>query len=603
MTERTLTPEAQLERDQFDRKFGSDGNCSCHLSPPCGSCTHPGNPRNQEEDETAWVTESGTDAHKTVTKQAGSTENTHKSGSVVDKPAIRDILEFIVGAVRHYGECVAKARNMEAQPQDDAAADEALRNIEARVLLALSNFAGSSCAECGKTHGDGWALYCVDCCMVIQNLLSLDMPGNLRELIKALGVQRPLDTAGIEVAVNRWAVDKAANMLAAHAARPTFQSRVAPWMQACFGPEISADRMERNHRFFEEATELVQANQMTRSEAHQLVDYVFNRPVGQRPQEVGGVMVTLAALCLANGNDMHECGEVELARISDPVTIEKIRAKQAAKPRHSPLPEAVPAALIVHPNDDDWERRRAATSGNGTLIHGNRRPAPHAAAPMVPSEKTTLTLSYEDGQTHERKGITELAESSGARVPTMVDFPVGSLWFTEEALLLFSARLQSQAIEPYLPTVEQGRAEWAKQAALKECAQHFNATINTHGGQTGALMRALDLAYEYGRGSSAVEPCESGSVVGSNPTSVHPSASPVAVPDTTGMQARMRASGMYGLLSEILGSGALRQHYGTDHDIIDRVKMACAEQESAMRTATHPALPDAGLDSQKGGDA
>ncbi|MES2910558.1 MAG: hypothetical protein V4718_04165 [Pseudomonadota bacterium] len=69
------------------------------------------------------------------------------------------------------------------------------------------------------------------------------------------------------------------------------------------------------------------------------------------------------------------------------------------------------------------------------------------------------------------------------------------------------------------------------------------------------------------------------------------------------MQARMRASGMYGLLSEILGSGALRQHYGTDHDIIDRVKMACAEQESAMRTATHPALPDAGLDSQKGGDA
>jgi hypothetical protein len=30
-------------------------------------------------------------------------------------------------------------------------------------------------------------------------------------------------------------------------------------MQACFGPEISADRVERNHRFLEEALELVQA--------------------------------------------------------------------------------------------------------------------------------------------------------------------------------------------------------------------------------------------------------------------------------------------------------------------------------------------------------
>lgn len=119
-----------------------------------------------------------------------------------------------------------------------------------------------------------------------------------------------------------------------------FQGRVAPWMQECFGPVISADKVERNHRFLEEALELVQSTGCTQSEAHQLVDYVFGRAVGEPAQEVGGVMVTLAALCLAASLDMHEAAEAELARIW--TKVEAIRAKQAAKPMHSPLPQAVP---------------------------------------------------------------------------------------------------------------------------------------------------------------------------------------------------------------------------------------------------------------------
>ena len=115
-----------------------------------------------------------------------------------------------------------------------------------------------------------------------------------------------------------------------------FQNQVAPWMQACFGAEISADKVERNHRFLEEALELVQSLGCTQSEAHQLVDYVYGRQEGEPQQEVGGVMVTLAALCLASGLDMHECGDVELKRIW--TKVEQIRAKQAAKPKHSPLP-------------------------------------------------------------------------------------------------------------------------------------------------------------------------------------------------------------------------------------------------------------------------
>ena len=119
-----------------------------------------------------------------------------------------------------------------------------------------------------------------------------------------------------------------------------FQARVYRWMIACFGAEIAADKIERNHRFLEEALELVQAGGCSRSEAHQLVDYVFDRPVGDLPQEMGGVMVTLAAFGLAHRLKMNACGETELARVW--TKVEQIRAKQAAKPQHSPLPE--------HPN-------------------------------------------------------------------------------------------------------------------------------------------------------------------------------------------------------------------------------------------------------------
>lgn len=117
---------------------------------------------------------------------------------------------------------------------------------------------------------------------------------------------------------------------------PPFQSRVQPWLLVCFGETIAADVIERNHRFLEEALELVQACGATADEAHQLVDYTFGRPVGDPVQEVGGVMITLAALCLARDMDMHAAGETELARIW--TKVEAIRAKQAAKPQFGPLP-------------------------------------------------------------------------------------------------------------------------------------------------------------------------------------------------------------------------------------------------------------------------
>ena len=118
-----------------------------------------------------------------------------------------------------------------------------------------------------------------------------------------------------------------------------FQARVNDWMMACFGAEISADVTERNHRFLEEALELVQACGCTKSEADQLVAYVYGREVGDLPQEIGGVMVTLAALCTAVCWDMALSGELELAWVW--TKVDAIRAKQAAKPKHSPLPALI----------------------------------------------------------------------------------------------------------------------------------------------------------------------------------------------------------------------------------------------------------------------
>lgn len=137
-----------------------------------------------------------------------------------------------------------------------------------------------------------------------------------------------------------------------------FQDGVDAFMHECFGPVATADRPQRAHRFLEEALELFQAVGCSRDEAYQLVDYVFSRPVGEKTQEVGGVMVTLAALCNAWGFervagrpveiDIETCAEKELARCW--TVIEKIREKHKAKPKFGPLPGGAGRLTLDTPN-------------------------------------------------------------------------------------------------------------------------------------------------------------------------------------------------------------------------------------------------------------
>lgn len=118
----------------------------------------------------------------------------------------------------------------------------------------------------------------------------------------------------------------------------SFQDGVRFWCVRCFGEGTADDVTEQNWRFLEEALELVQSLGGGAEDAHRLVDYVFGRPSGEPMQEVGGTMVTLAALLSANGLSMADGAWGELSRIETPDVMNRIRAKHAAKPHKSPLP-------------------------------------------------------------------------------------------------------------------------------------------------------------------------------------------------------------------------------------------------------------------------
>lgn len=116
----------------------------------------------------------------------------------------------------------------------------------------------------------------------------------------------------------------------------SYQERVAGWLHECFGSDVASSKLERTHRFLEEALELAQAGGCSRADALALVDYVYSRPVGDIRAETGGVLVTLAGMAEAYEIEMAAAGETELAR--NQARTSEIREKRARKLRNSPLP-------------------------------------------------------------------------------------------------------------------------------------------------------------------------------------------------------------------------------------------------------------------------
>lgn len=127
------------------------------------------------------------------------------------------------------------------------------------------------------------------------------------------------------------------------------QTLVRRWCVRAFGQAVADDHRERNHRFLEEALELAQSLGCTAEDAHVLVEYVFGRPAGKAGQEVGGVLITLAALCGAHRDlSMDREAKAELGRINRSDVLEKIRAKQAAKARDIPMSPLPGTTCPIH---------------------------------------------------------------------------------------------------------------------------------------------------------------------------------------------------------------------------------------------------------------
>ncbi len=114
------------------------------------------------------------------------------------------------------------------------------------------------------------------------------------------------------------------------AGRDARQTRAGQWVRDAFGIEHSASLDVRAMRVLEEAAELAQALGLTIVEALHVVKYVFGRPPGSVPQEIGGLGLGLIALCAAIGISADAEEERELQRVLS-MPLEHFRLRQTEK--------------------------------------------------------------------------------------------------------------------------------------------------------------------------------------------------------------------------------------------------------------------------------
>jgi hypothetical protein len=157
----------------------------------------------------------------------------------------------------------------------------------------------------------------------------LGLQANEWDAIAARFEERATDITTAEAAVmRRDAKELRRSISQMRAVAPSFQRRAGAQIRKIVGGESATDPRERNYHFFQEAAELMRACDMTKGEMYAAIDYVFDRKIGSRTQEVGSVMIALAALCVVHKIDMFEAAEVELLEICDS---ERNRMQTAAK--------------------------------------------------------------------------------------------------------------------------------------------------------------------------------------------------------------------------------------------------------------------------------
>lgn len=87
------------------------------------------------------------------------------------------------------------------------------------------------------------------------------------------------------------------------------------WAVRCFGLDHCDNLPLRSQRTLEESAELAQALGLSREDAHKTIDAVYDRPVGDPEQEIGGVLHTVGILCESMKRDPDVLHEREVRRV------------------------------------------------------------------------------------------------------------------------------------------------------------------------------------------------------------------------------------------------------------------------------------------------
>jgi hypothetical protein len=167
--------------------------------------------------------------------------------------------------------------------------------------------------------------------------------------------------------------------------RATLQTRVGQWVVRALGAQHLADRQMRAKRLLEEAIELAQAEGLHPDLVHAWVEHVYGRPAGGAREEARGVGITYFAYCESLGEDHKKLIEEELARVSTPAMIAKVRERQAAK-------EAVGRPVLGHKTrfSDSSVYDEVCTLCGATDARGDDRldkPCPNAAIFPSPHDR------------------------------------------------------------------------------------------------------------------------------------------------------------------------------------------------------------------------
>lgn len=146
--------------------------------------------------------------------------------------------------------------------------------------------------------------------------------------------------------------------------RKARQDRVFDWVTKAFGPDHANSMPQRATRFLEEAIELYQAAEGDLAMAHRLLDFVFNRPVGELHKEIGAVGFTLLSVAAAAGlsADQEEIREVDRVMSKDPAVFAQRNSEKNAAGFDA---QAYP--------DKPFNERRAGPGGLWTDEAGNWR--------------------------------------------------------------------------------------------------------------------------------------------------------------------------------------------------------------------------------------